>query len=48
MLAWHLAYKCTFVRAHEIDLFSGRLDPEDEVEEEVPTTLIGKIVDKLL
>ena len=48
MLAWHLYYGCSFVRASEIDLFSGRLDPEDEVPEAEPTTLFGKMVDKIL
>lgn len=48
MAVYHLYYRCSFVKLREVDLFKGRISPEEEVEEPVPTTVWGKIVDKLM
>lgn len=47
LIAWKFVKKTPFHRASSIDLWSGRLSPEDEVPEPAPTTKIGKFFDYL-
>lgn len=48
LLVWHIYHKNTFVSADKIDLWTGRIEVEDEVDEPEPTTWVGKLLDKLL
>ncbi|ORY79289.1 putative amino acid permease [Leucosporidium creatinivorum] len=47
IIAWAIIKKTPFHRASAMDLWSGRLSPEDEVPEPKPTTRIGKFFDYL-
>ncbi|RDW90970.1 hypothetical protein BP5796_02135 [Coleophoma crateriformis] len=45
---WKVFKKTKFVRSSEMDLFSGRFNPDSVPEEKPPTTLWGKFLDWLL
>lgn len=48
VLGWLIVKRDGFRKPADMDLWSGRLSPEDEVEEPVPTTAWGRFVDWLL
>ncbi|KAF9634958.1 hypothetical protein BFW01_g5853 [Lasiodiplodia theobromae] len=48
IVCWKLWHKTTFVRAKNIDLWSGRLPPAEKVETKEPETLWEKFVDWLV
>lgn len=48
IVVWKLVHKTKFARAHEIDLWSGRLPQGFKEEEPKPTTLWGRFVDWLV